>query len=114
MALVLLLVRAERLGIAGDYIDPVGKIGGQDEALYSHSAIQMAQHGGWLTPKFMGRYGLYKPPLLPALAGLSARVFGISRLGLRFPIALIACLAVGLVWWWGAEFRSPAAGFCAA
>jgi hypothetical protein len=114
VALACLLVRAGRLGMAGDYVDPVGKIGAQDEALYAHSAIQMAQHGGWLTPMFMGRYGLYKPPLLAAASGLSARIFGISKLALRLPIALIAALAVGLVFWWGAEFNSPLAGFCAA
>ena len=42
LALACLLVRAGRLGMAGDYIDPFTRIGAQDEALYAHSAIQMA------------------------------------------------------------------------
>jgi hypothetical protein len=61
IALACLLVRAGRVGMAGDYLDPIGKIGAQDESLYAHSAIRMAEHGGWLTPRFMGRYALYKP-----------------------------------------------------
>jgi 4-amino-4-deoxy-L-arabinose transferase-like glycosyltransferase len=114
LALACLLVRAGRVGMAGDYIDPVGKIGAQDESLYAHSAIHMARQGAWLTPMFMGRFGLYKPPLLAAVTGLSARILGISRLTLRLPVALIAALAVGLVFWWGAEEHSWQAGACAA
>src|SRR5665647_1151359 len=64
LALACLLVHAARVGLAGDYIDPIGKITAQDEALYAHSAIAMARNGDWLTPRFMGRYALYKPPLL--------------------------------------------------
>jgi 4-amino-4-deoxy-L-arabinose transferase-like glycosyltransferase len=63
---------------------------------------------------FMGRNGLYKPPLLAAAAGLSARILGISRLALRLPVALLASLAVGLIFWWTAEVRSWQAGACAA
>ena len=81
LALVSLLVRAGRVGLAGDYVDPIGKITAQDEALYSHSAIHMATVGGWLTPMFMGRYALYKPPMLLWLAGLSARIAGVTALG---------------------------------
>src|ERR1041384_7313627 len=114
LALACLLIRAARVGIAGDYVDPVGHLRAQDEALYANSAIRMAQSGEWLTPKFMGRYALYKPPLLAWLAGLSARGVGISRTGLRLPIALMCSLALGLVFLWGAELRSWQAGGCAA
>src|SRR6476469_6101615 len=92
LALAWLLPRAARVGLAGDYVDPVGKITAQDEALYSHTAIHMATAGGWLTPMFMGRYALYKPPLLYWLAGAAARIFGVTRRSLRWPIALIASL----------------------
>src|SRR5579872_6076473 len=88
VSLACLLIRAARVGLAGDYIDPVGRIIAQDEASYSHTAIQMARGAGWLTPTLMGRIALYKPPLLAWLAGFSARVAGISRLSLRFPVAL--------------------------
>jgi hypothetical protein len=114
VALTCLLLRAGRTGMAGDYVDPIARIGAQDEALYAHSAIQMAQRGGWLTPVFLGRYGLYKPPLLAAAAGLSARILGVTRLALRLPVALLAALAAGLVLWWAAEVHSWQAGVCAA
>src|SRR5262245_36767984 len=102
LALACTLIRAARVGIAGDYVDPVGRVTAQDEALYSNSASRMAQHGGWLTPEFMGRYALYKPPLLPWIAGFSARLFGVSRIGLRLPVALLCSLALGLVFLWSA------------
>src|SRR5689334_18345520 len=88
LAMACLLLRASRVGLAGDFVDPIGKISAQDEALYSNSSISAALHGGWLTPRFMGRFALYKPPLLVWASGLSARVFGIGRIGLRFPVAL--------------------------
>ena len=114
LALASLLVRSARVGLAGDYIDPISKVTAQDEALYAHSAIRAARLGGWLTPIFMGRYGLYKPPLLMWVSGLSARILGVSRLALRLPVALLASLSVGLVFLWAAELRSWQAGACAA
>jgi hypothetical protein len=114
LALACLLLRSARVGLAGDYVDPIGKVTAQDEALYAHSAIRMARHGNWLTPIFMGRYGLYKPPLLMWAAGLSARILGVSRLALRLPVALIASLGVGLVFLWVVELRSWQSAACAA
>ena len=114
LALAFLLLRAGRAGLAGDYIDPVGRIGAQDESLYSNSAIHMAEEGNWLTPMFLGRYGLYKPPLEMCAAGLAVRILGISRLALRLPTALFAAFAVSLVFLWGAELRNPWIGACAA
>lgn len=113
-ALLVLLVRAARVGLAGDYIDPIRRITAQDEALYAASAIHMASEGGWLTPRFMGRYALYKPPLLIWASALSARLLGISRISLRLPGALACALAVGLIFLWAAEVRSWPAGLCAA
>jgi len=112
-ALACLLPRAARVGLAGDYLDPVGGVRAQDEAVYASSAIHMAVEGGWLTPMFMGRMALYKPPLLMWMAGFSARLAGVSRLALRFPIALLCALAAGLVFWWAAEVRSWQAGAAA-
>jgi len=113
-ALLVLLVRAARVGLAGDYIDPIRQITAQDEALYAASSIHMAADGGWSTPRFMGRYALYKPPLLFWMSALSARVLGISRLSLRLPDALAGALAIGLIFLWAAELRSVEAGVCAA
>jgi len=113
LALVCLLIRSARVGLAGDYVDPISKIAAQDEALYAHSAVHMAQQGGWLTPVFMGRYALYNPPLLTWAAGISARLLGVTRVGLRLPVALFASFAVGLVFLWAAEVRGWQAGAAA-
>jgi len=40
LALASLLVRSARVGLAGDYVDPISKVTAQDEALYAHSAIR--------------------------------------------------------------------------
>src|ERR1051325_1076339 len=114
LALACLLLRSARVGLAGDYVDPISKVKAQDESLYAHSAIRMATQGGWLTPLFMGRYALYKPPLLIWAAALPARIFGVSRLALRLPVALMCSMAVGLVFLWAAELRSWQAGASAA
>ena len=114
LALACLLIRAARVGMAGDYVDPISKITAQDEALYAHSAISMARNGQWLTPMFMGRFGLYKPPLLVWMAAVSAWIAGVSRLALRLPVALICSLALGLVFLWAAELRSWQSGILAA
>lgn len=113
LALALLLIRAARTGLAGDYVDPISRITTQDEALYANSAIAMARHGDWLTPKFMGRLALYKPPLLIWASALSVKVLGVSRLALRLPVSLLCALAVGLVFLFSAETRSWQAGVCA-
>src|SRR5438270_4976987 len=114
-ALACLLPRVARVGMAGDYVDPISKITAQDEALYAHSAIVMSRpQGDWLSPHFMGRLALYKPPMLIWAAALSARVFGVDRFTLRLPIAMFAALAVGLIFLWGAEAAGIQAGICAA
>ncbi len=114
LALACLLIRAARVGLAGDYIDPISKITAQDEALYSHSAIAMARDGDWLTPRFMGRFALYKPPLLIWGAALSTKILGVSRLALRLPGAILSALALGLIFLWAAELAGWQAGAIAA
>src|SRR6266567_1607554 len=110
LALACLLIRAARVGLAGDYIDPISKITAQDEALYAHSAIAMAREGDWLTPRFMGRYALYKPPMLIWGAALSTKMLGVSRIALRLPGAILSALALGLLFLWAAELAGWPAG----
>ena len=74
LALIVLLPRAALIGLAGCYIDPVSRITAQDEALCAHTAIDMVARGDWATPHFMGRFALYKPPLLYWVSGLSAKL----------------------------------------
>lgn len=114
LALACLLPRAARIGMTGDYVDNIGKITAQDEALYSHSAIAMAERGDWLTPHFMGRPALYKPPMLLWVSALSGKIFGITRVALRFPVVLIAAIGIGILFLWGAEAGGVTAGACVA
>jgi hypothetical protein len=114
LGLACLLVRAARVGLGGDTIDPVSRITAQDEAHYANSAIAMARHGDWLTPRFMGRYALYKPPLLIWAAAVSGKILGISRLGLRLPSAIFSALALGLLFLWAGELAGWQAGAVAA
>jgi hypothetical protein len=100
--------------MTGDYVDSIGKITAQDEALYSNSAIRMAQGGDWLTPQFMSRPALYKPPMLIWAAAASAKLLGVGRVQLRLPVALMGALAVGLIFLWGAEERGIMPGVSAA
>jgi 4-amino-4-deoxy-L-arabinose transferase-like glycosyltransferase len=110
LALACLLVRAARVGLAGDYVDPVGKITAQDEAYYANPAIAMAREGEWLTPRFMGRYALSKPPLLVWAAAVSGKLLGVSRLSLRLPVAIFSALALGLLFLWAGELAGWQAG----
>ena len=98
---------------------PLG-IGAQDEAVYSHAAIRMAESGDWSTPMFMGRFFLYKPPLIYWLSGASAKSFGVSARALRLPSILAASVTAGLVvaWvvaeaaWWRALLAAIALVVC--
>ena len=110
IAFAVLLVRGIRVGLTAGYLDPIAKISAQDEALYSHSAIRMATQGGWMTPRFLGRLALYKPPLTLWLAGASAKLLGVSRLALRLPLILIAALGLGLLFLLCAEMDAWYAG----
>ncbi|MGA2113404.1 MAG: glycosyltransferase family 39 protein [Bryobacteraceae bacterium] len=105
LALACLLVRAARVGIAGDYIDPVGRVAATDEARYADGAIRMAHGDG---------PAIDEPPLLYWLAGAIARIAGVSRLALRGPVALFCGLALALAFLWAAELNGPPAGVCAA
>ena len=113
-ASVCLLIRAARVSIAGDYLDPVARITAQDEAFFVNSVIGMVERGDWLTPRYMGRFSFYKPPLFRWISAASARLLGISRFTLRFPLALLCGLAAGLVFLIGARIRSWQAGAAAA
>jgi 4-amino-4-deoxy-L-arabinose transferase-like glycosyltransferase len=114
VGLLVLGLRAGRIGLAGDELDPVGHISAQDEALYAHSAIAMAQGQGWLTPMFMGRYGLYKPPLLMWASGMSAKLLGVSTFSLRLPSVAVGVVAICLVFLWVLDLRGWAAAVAAA
>jgi len=107
-----LILRSLPAGFASTYLDPLGQIIAQDEALYASTSIHMAQSGDWLTPMFLNRPALYKPPLLPWLAAASVKLFGISRTPLRLPAAILCGLAAGLIFLWIAELASWQCALC--
>ena len=114
VACTLLAIRAARVGMSGDYLDPVARITAQDESFLASSAIRMVERGDWLTPRFMERYSLIKPPLVMWIAALSGRAFGVSRLTLRLPLALLCGLGAAMVFLIGARLRSWREGAAAA
>jgi hypothetical protein len=112
LATALLGYAIDRTGIAAAYTDPVGHIRAQDESLYANAALTFAG-GGWLTPRFLGRYVLVKPPLLHWLAGLSLRVAGVSLWALRLPVLVAAAYAVCILFAWVQRSRSAGAAWVA-
>ncbi len=94
--------------IATAYVDPVARIQAQDEALYAASSLQMARHGDWMTPRFLGRYGLYKPPVLYWLSAISIKLVGFRPLAVRVPSMLAGAGTVAIVFAW-VRFAMPLA-----
>ncbi len=86
LSAVLLTVARTEPEIAQAWIDPWAAIPAQDEALYSHAALRMAAGEDPLTPQFLGRKLLVKPPLAMWLSAASHRL----GLGLRLPHVLAA------------------------
>jgi 4-amino-4-deoxy-L-arabinose transferase-like glycosyltransferase len=100
LILVLLGYGIHWAGLAEVFSDSVSGIRAQDETTYASSAAHLALHGGWMTPKVLGRFYLVKPPLLIWLSGFSMKILGISRFALRLPILLTATLATLLLFLW--------------
>ena len=90
-------------GLATAWVDPVAKIQAQDEAVYAAVSLGMARGDGWLTPKFLGRLALFKPPLLYWASAASVKVFGPGALALRVPALLAGAGTVTVVFLWVAE-----------
>lgn len=86
--------------ITGAVTDPVAGIRAQDEAVHAAAALDFARHGGWLTPRLLGRDLLYKPPLAAWLGGASLRVFGVKLWALRLPFLLATVAVCLLVFLW--------------
>lgn len=88
-------------GIATAYVDPIGEIQAQDEALYGASSLEMSRAGGdWLTPRFLGRYALYKPPVLYWLSAISAKAGAPPAWAFRIPSLLAGAATTTLIFAW--------------
>ena len=99
-SLLILSWRAATPGMATAYVDPVAHIQAQDEAVYASSSFQMVRHGDWLTPRFLGRYALYKPPLLYWLSAINAEIVGTNAWAVRIPSIFAGAATVALVFAW--------------
>jgi Dolichyl-phosphate-mannose-protein mannosyltransferase len=108
-------------GLATAYVDPVAKIQSQDESYYGSISLEMAAHGDWLTPRFLDRYALVKPPLLYWLQAAAIEALGPSHktlihreIALRLPSILAGAATVTLVFAWllaeNATLAAAAAG----
>jgi hypothetical protein len=97
-------------GMASGYVDPLLHAGAQDEAVYGHAAARMARTGHVLTPVFLDRYMLNKPPLLMWAGAASMRWWGINSQALRLPVLGAGVLCCLLVYGWVRRSQSlPAA-----
>ncbi len=97
LALAILSCKITFGSLGAGYVDPIGQIRSQDEAVYSHTAIRMAEQGDWLTPHFLDRFALYKPPLFYWLTAASVKLFGISTISLRLASLLAAAAMIALL-----------------
>jgi len=88
------------------YLDPVGKIVPQDENVYAHASLRMAERGEWSTPYFMGRFFLYKPPMVYWTAAASVKLLGRSEFALRLPSRLAAAGVCLLVFLWTRRYSA--------
>ncbi len=86
-------------GFATAYVDPIAPMQAQDEAVYASSSFFMAAQGDWMTPRYLGRYALYKPPLYYWLSDMCVKILGRTALAIRIPSILAGAATVALIFW---------------
>ncbi|WP_031495547.1 ArnT family glycosyltransferase [Bryobacter aggregatus] len=84
--------------VAAAFVDPAAGTLAQDEALYAHSILRIANGETPLTPQFLGRLSLVKPPLFHWLSAASLRLFGPHLWALRLPGILAAAGVLTLLY----------------
>lgn len=84
---------------------------GPDEPRYAEIAREMFMSGDWISPRLCGCLWFEKPALVYWLAGLGYRLFGVSELAARLPIATAATLTLLLVYFVTRRLASPRAAF---
>lgn len=113
-ALVILGIGVGRAKVAAPISDPVGGYRSQDESLFANSSMTMIVEGHWITPRFLGRIYLLKPPLQLWLSAVSMKLLGISLFALRLPMLIAGALCVALLYAWCRDAASMGAGIAAA
>ncbi len=104
VAFAILAWHAGRPGIGTSYVDPIDKIEAQAEAMYAAGIFNMVDRAGtfddWMTPRFVGRFALWKPPLLHWMSAISIKILGRSTFALRVPSIAAGAATVALIYWW--------------
>ena len=101
----------QNAGIASGYVDPILHAGAQDEAVYGHAAAYMVRTGQWLTPVFLDRFLLNKPPLLMWTGAGSMLLLGVNPTALRLPALAAGVLCCLLIYAWLRRSRSLPVAF---
>lgn len=112
IAAIALAFGIQNAGIAGGYVDPILPARAQDEAVYAHAAAQIIRTGHWLTPVFLGRLLLNKPPLLMWAGAVSLRLFGVGPALVRLPALAAGVGCCLFVYLWLRRSKSIAAALC--
>ena len=85
------------------------------DAVQAEAAREMAVHGGWMMPHVNGVRSPQTPPLLVWMTAASFKLFGVSDVAARLPLAFCALALFGLTLTLGSRlFLTPVAGFYAA
>ena len=105
---------AAKPGISTAYVDPIEKIQAQDEGYYGSISFEMVKSGDWLTPRFLDRYALTKPPLLYWLQATAVKIIGRKPIALRLPSILVGAATVAIVYAWLLGEGAPLAAAIAA
>jgi hypothetical protein len=96
VAFLLLFAFANTRPLGAGSVDPIAGTTAQNEALYSQTALEMARGGDWLTPEFLHRPALYKPPFLYWVSAIGSWIGGVP-VGLRLPSMLAAAGTITIV-----------------
>ncbi len=83
----------------------------RDETEYAQATIEMRQGNDWLIPTLEGEPFIEKPILLYWVTRASAKVFGDSETGYRFPSALLGILCCWITYFIAQTLWGGGAGF---
>ena len=84
---------------------------GPDEPRYAEIAREMMTSGDWISPRLCGCLWFEKPALIYWMSGLSYRLFGVSELAARLPVAVAATLTVLLIYFAAKRIASARVAF---
>ena len=85
------------------------------DGVMAEAAREMAVNGGWMMPHVNGVRSPQTPPLLVWITAASFKLFGVSDVAARLPLAFCALALFGLTLTLGSRlFLTPVAGFYAA